>query len=115
MGADAGELRHRMAHQPADAAIAVRKWMDVVEAMMRGGHRHDAPGRSQRLERVALFETAHEVVDPVAGGWKVTANGQVMLGTGAPGAWLQGELSGRCAGAAIGRARRDRIQDAAIG
>jgi hypothetical protein len=43
MRADASKLRHRVTHQPADAAIAVLKWMDVIEAMMRGGDCHDAP------------------------------------------------------------------------
>jgi hypothetical protein len=33
-----------MTHEAADATIAVRKRMNEIKAVMRGGNRHDAGG-----------------------------------------------------------------------
>ena len=60
VGADAGAVRHGMAHQTAHPAIAVRERVDVVEPVMGGRHGQDARRRTHPLEAVAPLEMRHE-------------------------------------------------------
>jgi hypothetical protein len=73
-------MRHRVTYQAADAPISVGKRVDVIEAMMRGGHRHHAPRLPERLEAVVLLEVAHEVGNPLARWRQVTTHLHILLG-----------------------------------
>src|SRR6185437_6728115 len=66
MRADAGEMRHGVTHQSADAPITVGKGVDVVEAMMGGCHRHHAAGLAQAIKAITRFKIDHEVSDTIA-------------------------------------------------
>src|SRR4051794_13122599 len=84
MRADIRQLRHGVAHQTADAPIAVRERMDVVETMVRGGHGHDAACLFERFEVIAPFEILHEILHAVAAWRDVAAHGYVMFVAEAP-------------------------------
>jgi hypothetical protein len=65
LAANARSQSHRMGHQPADAAVPVVKWVNVVEAVMRGRDGNDARARPNLGAFVALFEIRHEVSDAI--------------------------------------------------
>src|ERR1700754_3917486 len=88
MRADIGQLRHCVAHQAADAAVSVRKRMDVVEAVMGGGHGHDAARLFERREIIALFEILHEILYTAARWRNMAAHGYVVFVAGTPRAGL---------------------------
>ncbi len=66
MRADAGLESHRVAHEAADAAVPIQEGMDVVEPVMRGGHRQDALAHAERREAVSPLEMLHESFDTLA-------------------------------------------------
>src|SRR3546814_14383530 len=51
VGANAGGLSHRMAHQAAHAAVAIWNGVDPIEEMMRGRHRDAALRLSETYAR----------------------------------------------------------------
>ena len=81
-------VRHGVAHQATDAAIAVGKGMDPVEAVMRGRHRQDTlrPSLPHALHHASRFwlegeakmEIVHEGRHPLAGGRQVAANLDIL-------------------------------------
>ena len=93
MRADPGFESHRVAHQAANAAIAVRKGMDVVQAMVGRRDRDDLRGCAQCMEVVPLLEISHEGADTFTRWRQMTANGVVVLGPGSPFARRHHELT----------------------
>ena len=83
MCSDIRQLRHRMAHQTTDASISVGKRMDVVEAVMGGGHGHDAACLFERCEIIPLFKILHEIRHTTARWRNVAAYGYVVFVAGA--------------------------------
>jgi hypothetical protein len=51
MRADVGGQRHRVAHESADAAVPVRKCMNVVQSMVGGGDGEDSPSFAHAIKR----------------------------------------------------------------
>jgi hypothetical protein len=79
MRANARLERHGMAHQAADAAVAVEKRVNVVKPVMGRGDRQDAAAHSERLEAVALFEMRHEGFDSCGRGRLVTPDRDLVI------------------------------------
>ena len=84
--------RHRMAHQATDAAIAVREWVDVVQAVVSRCHGDDAARPAHLIEPVALGEVVHEVIDATARGWHVPSDGDIVLWSRTPFSRVHHEL-----------------------
>lgn len=94
MGADPRLLRHGMAHQSADPAIAIGERMDPVEPVVCRSHRQDAlslahPDGSHthpvfRLESKPRVEVRDEIGDPARRRRKMPANLDVVLVARAP-------------------------------
>src|SRR3954451_11258201 len=84
MRADIRQLRHGVAHQTADASIAVWERMDVVETVMGGGHGHDAACLFEWFEVIALFEILHEIWHAVARWRDMATHSYVMFVAGTP-------------------------------
>ena len=84
MCANACGVRHRVTHQSADTSVAVRKRMDVVEAMMCGRDRNDAGCFAHARETIPFRKMRHEVLDAVARRRDVSADGHIVLRMRAP-------------------------------
>jgi hypothetical protein len=84
MRSDPGGVRHRVAHQPADASVAIGKRVDEVESMMRRRDSHDAARHSQFFEPVTTREVIHENIDVFARRRQVAPNGDILLGAISP-------------------------------
>ncbi len=93
MCADSGCMRHRVTHQPADAAVAVRKRMDVIEAMVGSCHGHDPAGLAHAIEAVARLEVVHEIIDARTGWRLMTADRDIFSGARTPFAGPHQEFS----------------------
>ena len=68
-----------MAHQAADAPVAVQERVNVVEPVMGRGDRQDAAAHPERLEAVAPLEMRHEGFDAVGRRRLVTADRDLMI------------------------------------
>src|SRR6516165_613670 len=73
-----------MAHEPTDAAVAIREGMDVVEAVMAGGNREDPRTLTHLAQAVALAKACHVLRDPSARRWNVTSDDIVLFWSRAP-------------------------------
>jgi hypothetical protein len=61
MSPDPGGMRHSVTHKSADATISVRKWMDVIQTMMRSRKRKNTCPFAKALLAIAVFEVPHEI------------------------------------------------------
>jgi hypothetical protein len=73
-------MRHRMAHQTTHSAVSIRKWVDVIQAVMGCWDCHDTASRPEMREIIALLEVPHEVRHTLAGGRKVTTDSVIVFG-----------------------------------
>jgi hypothetical protein len=76
---DAGLMRHRTAHQTIHPAVSIRKWVDVIQAVMGCWDSHDSASRPEMRDGIALLEVPHEVRHTVAGGRKVTTDSVIVF------------------------------------
>ena len=66
MRANLGAQSHRMAHEPADATVPVRKRMNVVQSMVGCGYGENSTRFAHAIKTVPLSKILHEVVDAIA-------------------------------------------------
>ncbi len=64
MRANVGFQRHGVADQPTYAAIAVEKWVNVIQAMMGRRYRNDPLPGTEAVRAVSVGEILHEGLDP---------------------------------------------------
>src|ERR1035438_6374950 len=77
MCANPCRVRHRMAHEPAHPAIAIREWMDVVQPVMRCRKSQNAGAHATSLLMIASLEVTHEIRNPVARWRNMLAHGNI--------------------------------------
>ena len=96
---DTGGMSHGMAHQPADTAISIGEWMDIVEPVVGCGHGDEASGFSQACKVVAFGEVVHEIGDACAGRRYMASDRNVVFSKRVPLTRLHREVAASAADA----------------
>jgi hypothetical protein len=82
-----------MAHQTTHPAISIRKWVDVIQAMMGRWDDHDPASCPQMRKAVALLEISHEVRHALAGWRKMATDRVIVFGSRTPLTWGHNNLA----------------------